>query len=385
MFKKIFLVLIPSLIFLTFLLSAFSSVLLAQENEQQPLVGPSQEEIVKAQVLMITNEGQKEILGKSYPFQEVKFKILEGTDSGKEVTINHGERFSVVEGQKVKVGETIVVVKLTVPIGEETQIDYQIIDKYRLPQIVAITLVFALLVLALSRLKGLGSLVGLAISLLVIVKFIVPQILAGRPPLPVVIVGSIFIMLTTIYLAHGFSKRTTIALVSTTITLVIVGLLSVTFVKIGNLSGLGNEDANALRFGQQTAGINFQGLFLGGIIIGALGVLDDITTSLSTAIFELKKANIKLKFKQLVSSGMAIGREHISSLVNTLLLAYAGASLPIFLFIVINPTKQPLWFILNSEIIVEEVVRTLAGSFGLVLAVPITCLLAAWVFSLKQR
>ncbi len=373
MVKKLICAFFSVFIFLTI----FGPNVLAQNSQDEPLVKPSKEEILRAQVIEIQNEGQKEIVGKIYPFQLVKVKFLEGSENGRELVINHGEKFSISESQKVKKGEKIVIVKLTTQFGDQVNTDFQIIDKYRLPQIAAITLIFAVLVLVLSRLRGFGSLLGLALSLLVIVKFIVPQILAGRDPLLVIIAGAFFIMLTTIYLAHGFSRRTTIALVSTTITLIVVVLLSVLFVDLTNLSGLGNEDAGALRFGGQTANINFRGLFLGGIIIGALGVLDDITTSLSASVFELKRANNGLKFKQLVTSGFAIGREHISSLVNTLLLAYAGASLPIFLFIVLNPTNQPMWFILNSEIIMEEVVRTLAGSFGLVLAVPITTILAA--------
>lgn len=347
------------------------------EPDQKALVSAGKQEILRGEVLKVDEESGREILGRQYPVQVVRVKIFEGAEKGQEVTIRHGERFSITQGRKVSTGEKIVLVKDTTIIGDETKVDYQIVDKYRLPQVAAITMVFALLVLALSRLRGLGSLVGLAISLLVIIKFIVPQILSGRDPLLVIIVGSFFIMLTTIYLAHGFSKRTTIALASTAFTLTTVVLLSVLFVKISKLSGLGNEDAASLQFGQATAGINFRGLLLGGMVIGALGVLDDITTSLATAVFELKRANEKLKFGELFSSGMAIGREHITSLVNTLLLAYAGASLPIFLFIVLNPSGQPMWFILNSEILMEEAIRTLAGSFGLVLAVPITAFLAA--------
>ena len=151
-----------------------------------------------------------------------------------------------------------------------------------------------------------------------------------------------------------------------------------------HLSGLGTDDAFSLQFGQ-TGNINFKGLLLGGIIIGTLGVLDDITTSLSATIEEIKKANPKYTFWELVKSGLRVGSEHISSLVNTLVLAYAGVSLPLFLFLILNPMQHPLWTILNSEIIVEEIVRTLAGSIGLILAVPITTLLAAWLNTTKSQ
>jgi uncharacterized membrane protein len=229
-----------------------------------------------------------------------------------------------------------------------------------------------------------GSIVGLAVSLSVIMFFIVPQILAGQDPLFISIVGSLFIMTVTIYLAHGFSRKTHIALASTFLSLSLTGFLAYFFVDISHLTGLGNDDASSLRFGQ-TENINFQGLLLGGIIIGALGVLDDITTSLSAVIEELKIANPSYTFRRLVKSGFRIGSEHISSLVNTLVLAYAGAGLPLFLFLILNPLGHPLWVILNSEIIVEEIIRTLAGSIGLVLAVPITTLMASWFVTRQQH
>jgi len=259
--------------------------------------------------------------------------------------------------------------KISSPKGEQ----YQIIDKYRLNELIYIGLLFLALVLLLSRWKGVGSFLGMVLSLLVIVKFIVPQILAGMDPLFISIVGAIFILITSIYLAHGFSRQTTVAVVATSLTLIVTGFLSVVFVNITNLSGLASEDALSLQFGP-TVSINFRGL-----IIGFLGVLDDITTGLAATVFTLKKVNPRMKLEELIKSSLNIGREHISSLVNTLVLAYAGASLPLFLFIVLNPQSYPLWFIVNSEFIAEEIVRTLVGSIGLLCAVPVTAVIAAWV------
>jgi uncharacterized membrane protein len=150
------------------------------------------------------------------------------------------------------------------------------------------------------------------------------------------------------------------------------------------LTGLGSEDAASLLYGQ-TGSINFQGLLLGGIIIGSLGVLNDITIGLSASMYELALANPKYTFKELFASGLRIGSEHIAALVNTLALAYAGAGLPIFIFIVLNPSHQPVWMILNSELLAEEIVRTLAGSIGLILAVPLTAVFAALAFQQKKR
>lgn len=338
------------------------------------------EEFYKAEVTDIITSGETFIdENKTQPYQTVIVKILDGKEKDKEITVDHGKMTTISEEQLVSVGEKVVLLKLPTPTGSA----YQIIDRYRLPALLPILLFFFVLVLVLSRWKGLGSIAGLTVSIAVIMLFIVPQILAGRDPLFISIVGSLFIMTVTIYLAHGFSRKTHIALFATFLSLLLTSFLAYLFVDIAHLTGLGNDDATSLRFGQ-TEHINFQGLLLGGIIIGALGVLDDITTSLSAVIEELKKANPGYTFRHLVTSGFRIGSEHISSLVNTLVLAYAGAGLPLFLFLILNPLGHPLWVILNSEIIVEEIIRTLAGSIGLVLAVPITTLLASWVVTQKK-
>jgi uncharacterized membrane protein len=350
----------------------------AQEPIQQNSTQPPKEEIMKGTVTKIVKEGERDVAGKKHPYQTVNVRILEGPETNKELTITHGEQVNLQPGQKVSVGETIVLMKLSSP--EMTT--YQIVDKYRLDILLYILLGFFVLVLALSKWKGLGSIIGLAVSLTVIMLFIVPQILEGRDPFSIIILGSVFILLITMYLAHGFNKTTHVALASTVLALLSVGALAVIFVELAKLTGLGSEDAYALQFAQIKP-INFEGLLLGGIIIGALGVLDDITTGLSASITELKKANPDYTFQELLKSGIRIGSEHTSSLVNTLVLAYASVGLPIFLFIIINPTNQPLWAIINSEIVAEEIVRTLAGSIGLVLAVPITTVIAAWAATTK--
>lgn len=332
-----------------------------------------QEEFHRARIIEIQKEGEVDRDGVKVPFQTVLVEFTDGPREKERIVINHGEMFSLGPGQRVKKDEVVVVAGVEGAQGKT----YLIIDKYRLDILYPMVVGFFLLVIWLGRFQGVGSIIGMGLGLLTIVKFIVPQILAGKEPVLISIVGAVIIMTSTIYLAHGFSRRTSVALVSTLITLVVTGLLAAAAVQVLHLTGLGNDEAASLRFGQ-TAEINFRGLLLGGIIIGALGVLDDITTSLSASIFELKKANPRYGFSQLVESGMNIGREHIASLVNTLVLAYAGSALPVFLFLVLNPGNYPLWMMLNSEMLVEEMVRTLTGSTGLLLAVPLTTALAAW-------
>lgn len=355
----------------TFLLSPLAV------SAQSPSV--PKEVFLKAQVTQIVEEGQIDNEGIKNDYQLVRLVVLEGAKQGQEISLEHGGKFTLNARQKVKPGEKVVLVEITF---EGQKPEYQIIDKYRLDNIAAIATGFVVLVLSIAHFKGVGSLIGLAISFAIIVKFIVPQILAGEDPLFVSTAGAFAIMATTIPLAHGFSKKTSVALIATFISLALTAALAILFVNLAKLSGLGNESAYSLRFGGTD--INFKGLLLGGIIIGALGVLDDITTAQSAAVFELKKANEKLGFTALLERGLNIGREHITSLVNTLVLAYAGASLPVFLAFVLNPSGAPVWAILNSEFISEEIIRTLAGSVGLVLAVPITTILAAY-FASKQK
>lgn len=340
----------------------------------------SREAYYKAEVTQIVEEGQTDNGGIKNDYQLVKLKFLDGAQEGKEISLEHGGKFTLSERSKVKKGDKIVLLELS---QEGLKPEYQIIDKYRLDNITAIAVGFIILVLSVAHFKGVGSILGLAISLGVIVKFIVPQILAGRDPVLISVAGSLMIMATTLYLAHGFSKKTTVALVATFLSLGLTAGLAILFVNLAHLTGLGNENAYSLRFGG--VDINFKGLLLGGIIIGTLGVLDDTTTTQSATIFELKKANGKLKFLELFERGLSVGREHIASLVNTLVLAYAGVSLPIFLAFVLNPGNTPLWAILNSEFISEEIIRALAGSIGLILAVPITTLIASYFASREKK
>lgn len=359
----------------------FSSTLILATPLFAQTIVPIQE-YRKARVEKIIEEGEIDIAGNKQPIQKVEVKILEGADKDTIATIEHGTKIKLKNDQKVYPGETVVLYRS----GFNGIIDdYQIIDKYRLDNIFYLALGFFILVLAVGRLQGLGSIIGLLISFLVIIKFIVPQIITGADPLLISIIGSSIIILTSIYFSHGFSLKTTIAILSTVITLIITGLLAVFAVKASSLTGLGNEVAYGLNFNPALSNLNLRGLLLGGIIIGTLGILDDVTTTQASTVFELKKANPSLSFKELLRRGFRVGKDHISAVVNTLVLAYTGISLPILLVIILNPSEQPLWLMLNGEPITEEIVRTLIGSFGLVLSVPITTVFAAWVAMRKKK
>lgn len=313
------------------------------------------------------------------PYQTLLLVFTNGEYAGQEITIEHGKLVTLTPSQLVTLDQKVVVQTVT----DFTGTQHWIIDTYRLTPILWIVGAFCILVIIIAGIKGIGSLVGMFISLMIITQFIVPQILNGQNPLMISLIGSLIILTVTLYLAHGPTKQTTIALISTLVSLLITGIISILFVEIAQLTGLGSEDAYTLQLGP-TKIINLKGLLLGSMIIGAIGVLDDITTGQVAAVYELKRANPKFKFPDLFSRARKIGTEHIASLVNTLVMAYAGAAMPLFIFFILNPSGDPLWAILNSELIAEEVIRTVAGSTGLILAVPITTFIAAAYLNNKE-
>ena len=227
-------------------------------------------------------------------------------------------------------------------------------------------------VLLLGRLRGLGALAGLAASLLVIVKFLLPSILDGNSPVMVAIVTSSLIAFIALYLAHGFNVPTSVALLGTFTSLAVTALLSLLFVGWSNLTGLSDE--SALFLTSLGVKVDLQGIVLAGFVIGALGVLDDVTVTQVSAVEELHSAQPNLGPGQLYRSAVTIGRDHISSTVNTLFLAYAGAALPLLLLF--TQVNQSVGSLAGREVVATEIIRSLVGSIGLVAAVPITTWLA---------
>lgn len=303
---------------------------------------------------------------------QAKIKLYEGADKGKTILAS----YEAVGTRTLSKGEIVVARTVTDSKGNKT---YFVSDTYRFPVLVTLVLLFVLLAVMLGKRKAFSSLLGLAFSILVLTYFVVPRILSGASPLTISLMGSVTIAVVSLYLAHGFNKKTTLALISTLITIVCATLLAVFFVSFARLSGTGSEEAVFLQMGK-TAVVNLRGLLLGGMIIGTLGVLDDITTAQTAVIYELKRANAQFDFGQLYRRGFAIGEEHIASLINTLALAYVGASLPLLLLFTVN-ASAPVWFTVNNEFIAEEIIRTLVGSSALILSVPIASGIAAFYFA----
>ena len=250
---------------------------------------------------------------------------------------------------------------------------YFIADFRRGTPLMVLAALFIAAVVWFGRLQGLRAILGLVITFLIIIGFMIPALLDGRSPLAVAVVGSVLIMIVTLYLSHGFTAKTTAAVVGTSLALLITGALSVIFVQAANITGFASEEARMASV--QVAGLSLQGLFLAGIVIGGLGVLDDVTMSQSSTVFQLRRANPAANFRQLTSGALSVGRDHIAATVNTLFLAYAGASLPLLILFAGSP--DGLGSVMTSEIVAVEIVRTLVGSIGLIAAVPLTTALSA--------
>ena len=335
-----------------------------------------QEAYIRGKVIQITSQGMQIFHGTKSYNENLKVELLEGKESNKVISIAYSgdETFGVK--QRIAVGDTVVVDSK--PDMNSKKIFYTIYEPYRLNNFWWILAGFILLIIGVAGKKGIGALVGLSISILTISFYVVPQIIQGHDPLSVCIIGAIIILVLTTYVAHGISIKTTIAVIGTGLSLWIAGIIASGSVQFLHLFGLGNEDVQNIQIGTSHP-INPQGLLLGSILIGTLGALNDITTTQSISIFTLAKENSTQHFLHLFKKGMIIGREHIASLVNTLVLAYVGTSMAIFIFFELNPAQLPWWVILNNETTMEEIIRTLIGSAALIIAVPITSLIAAYM------
>ena len=364
---------------MAFLISAGSVVPTAsvhaqsQQDQFAAFWDDPRQDFAKATVVSIQDETFDDRGLESRTKQTLRIQILSGIYKDREYSITH--EFDRREyNRQIEVGETVVVERLRKADGTE---DFFLREKYRLPWIIFLGLIFIGIAFLTGGIVGMRSLLGLLVSIGILSFYIVPRIINGADPLSTSLIGSSLIACFSIYLAHGYNRRTTIALVATIITLGISTGLAFVFVYLGKLFGMGSEEV--MFFSGTLEWVNLRGLLLGGIVIGALGVLDDITTAQAATVDEISKANANLPFHELYKRGMSVGREHVASLINTLALAYAGASLPLILLFY-SDKYYPAWVTFNSEFLAEEIVRTLVGSAALLLAVPISTWLAAYAF-----
>ena len=310
-----------------------------------------------------------------YLLEQLRDVEVELRDSGDVITAQYGDD-PTTDADDLRVGESVVVLLTEVFVGEQS---YIITDKYRIPSILWLLGLFFVVAVAFAGKRGVTAIAGLAVSVFILLWYTVPSIVDGSSPFLVATISAFIIAIVSLTIAHGWSKQTGLALVSTLVTLLISLGLSELFVRWAKLFGTGSEEAFHLTFAG-LGDIDLRGLLLAGIIIGVLGVLDDVTTTQTATVKSLSEAGVK-GLKELFSSASSVGREHVVSLINTLALVYVGASLPLLLMFSVNEGTVPYWILLNSEMITEEIVRTLIGSTALVLAVPISTIVAAWYYN----
>jgi uncharacterized membrane protein len=362
---------IPFLLFVI-VIAAFLFLPYFSQVELPPAqVSPFGSETVRAKVDEITEEGQIDLGGTTQRYQIARVEILEGDYKGILMEIDYGKRQVLSGNVYLKAGDEILV---TLGKRSDNVLTAYFVDFVRTWPMLWLFLVFVAAIIVISRWEGLRSLLGMLFSLFIIIAYIIPHILIGEDPVRVSIIGAVILLGVTLYLTYGWNLKTHAAVLGMVLALVVTGTLAWFFVVFTRLTGAGDE--NALFLMQMlNSNINLRGLLLGGMIIGALGVLDDLVITQASAAFELYGANPGLGLRGLYNAAMRIGRDHVAATVNTLVLAYAGASLPMLLLFTLG--RGNYGSLVNYSFVAEEIVRTLVGSLGLIAAVPLTTAIAA--------
>lgn len=341
---------------------------------EQTTVGYASE-TVRAEVLNIQEEGYTTVGKQEQIYQIVEIEIMEGEFKHSRMFLEFGKNQVMPEEYILKPGNEILVTVGISPLDNTTRALF--IDFMRGKALVWIFLLFAIIIFIIGSWTGLRSLLGIVVGMGAIILFIIPQIANGANPVVTSIIGSAVFLTVSLYLVYGWRAMTHSAVISMMLSLILTGGISIFVVKLARLTGFGNENMMFL-IQQSENPIDMRGILLAGIIIGSLGVLDDLVVGQSSAVFQLSEANADLNFQDLFQRAMTIGRDHAAASVNTLVLAYAGESLPMLLLF--HVTNVNLGMAVNVSFIAEEIVRALAGTIGLFLSIPISTAMAClWV------
>jgi uncharacterized membrane protein len=365
-------------------LAALAALTLALHLTRPPIAydrqAASLEETVRARVLAVIDEEiSEDETGLTLVNQRLRLRILsDGAYQDEEVTVTYNGMGPSPRAVRFHKGNRALVM---ISEGPEGQRLYQVADHVRLLPLALVAGVFVVLILVIGRWQGLRALVGLALSGLLIGGFILPQILVHRDAVLISLTGTGLLLGVTLYLIQGWNTTAHVSLMGLFVSLGLTGLLSVIWTRLAFLTGFGSEETMFLQ--AVGIGVEMRGLLLAGIIIGAAGVLDDVVLAQAVTVFELASAagsttgEHTLTGRELFRSGMKIGVTHLASMVNTLVLAYASTALPLLILFFLFP--EPWYLTINRELIAEEIIHTLVGSTGLLIAVPLTTLIAVWV------
>jgi uncharacterized membrane protein len=340
---------------------------------------PAAGAVERAEVVAIERGGCERLAGPGCSL--ARLELRSGPDSGERTFLPlAGDRFA----PPVETGDEIQVARNTGPGGEEiplgaaSQQPVAFVDFERTTPLLVLFAVFVALVVVLGRWHGVRALLGLGLSLAIVVEFLAPALLEDSPLVLTALVGALAVMVVTIVLSHGVGAKSLAAMLGTAAALLLTTLLAVIAVRGADVTGL-SSDQSALLLAGVEGQLSLQGLVVAGVVIGALGVLDDVTVSQASTVLALRRANPALGFRRLLGGALAVGRDHLGATVNTLVLAYAGAALPVLL--IFNTAGTPFADAVGREPVAEQIIAMLVGSIGLIAAVPLTTAIAALLAS----
>jgi uncharacterized membrane protein len=327
------------------------------------------QELARAEVIEVLEEYERDIMGTgaTTTVQTLRVQLRSGSKEGEVVRLEN-DLVVLEEGDRIFVDRLIAI--------DGTEY-YLFKDVERRPQLVYLGVLFLVLVVVFAGWQGVRAVGSLMLSVAAILLLLVPALLKGYSPVLVSLGIAAVILAATLFLTHGVNARSVIAYIGTLTAVAVTCVVSLISVSSMRLTGFASDASVFLNF--STGGtLDFAGLLLGSIIIGLLGVLDDVSITQASVVQELRAANRSLTWRELYGRALRVGRDHVGSLVNTLALAYVGAALPLVLLFA--RADSALALTLNQEVVAVELVRIIVGSIGLVLAVPATTLLAAWYF-----
>lgn len=299
-------------------------------------------------------------------YQTVRILVLDGEQKGKEVTISDSAFF-------MEVDDTVYVRYLQLRDGTEY---YSIHEPYRLDVLLGLFIFFIIAALVFGGKQGFLSIIALFISFGGIFKFLFPEILTGGNVVIIATTGALLSLFVVMYMTHGFTRLTTSAFLGCTLSVMVTVFLAKYAVSLTKLTGFASEESVYLNLATNGR-LDFVALLIGGIIVGVIGVIDDVSITQASVVNQLRSANPNLSIQSLYSKALKVGRDHMGAVINTLILAYAGASLPLVLLLYVSDT--PILELINREVIATEIVRSIVGSVGLLLAVPLTTLIAVFL------
>ena len=304
--------------------------------------------------------------------REVNLGILSGKFKGKKKLLEYSE-FVNPANLEIRQGDKVIVYLQEFSDGN---FEVQIHDYYRLPQMIFLVILFVFLIVLIGRGKGLRAAISLLISVFLIFKIFIPLALKGINPVWLALTISSIIAIVTLLIITGFKKKTLSAILGTIGGVICSVIIAIIFGNLFRLNGLSSEEARILSV---SFSLNFKGLLFSGIIIAALGAVMDISMSIASGISEIKKAQPEISRRKLVKSGIAMGQDIIGTMANTLIFAYFGASL--FILLLFTKFGESYLKFFNFDFFAEEALGAIAGSIGLILAVPITAFIAGYLES----